>query len=69
MTKPELGDRVRDRVNGFEGMVTGRAEYLYGSTQILVTPTEAPTEGKPPLNVWLDEDRVEMVSEGDVTRS
>ena len=53
-----LGDKVKDRINGFTGIVTGRAEYLYGCVQVLVAPTVIGKDGKHPDSVWLDEDRV-----------
>jgi hypothetical protein len=56
-----LGDRVRDRINGFEGIVTGRAEYLFGCRQVLVAPTVLGEHGKVPESCWLDEDRVALV--------
>lgn len=33
-----LGDKVRDRVSGFEGIATGRYEYIFGCLQYSVTP-------------------------------
>ncbi len=57
----ELGSRVRDRINGFEGVVTGRAEYLFGCRQVLVAPEVLPADGKHPESTWLDEDRVQIV--------
>jgi hypothetical protein len=52
----KLGDRVRDEISGFEGIVTGRAEYLYGCVQVLVNPAEV-KDGSPIAGTWLDEDR------------
>jgi hypothetical protein len=59
-----LGDKVRDRINGFTGIVTGRAEYLYGCVQVLVAPQKTTKEGKRPDSEWLDEDRVEVLKAG-----
>jgi len=56
-----LGDKVKDRINGFEGIVTGRTEYLYGCIRVLVDPTDLDKDGKPREMQWLDEDRVELV--------
>lgn len=33
-----LGDKVKDRVSGFEGIATGRHEYIFGCLQYSVTP-------------------------------
>lgn len=59
----KLGDRVRDRINGFEGIVTGAATYLYGCVQVLVAPEKIASDGKIPESCWLDEDRVEVIAE------
>lgn len=34
----KLGDKVRDRVTGFEGIATHRTEFMNGCVQILVSP-------------------------------
>lgn len=57
-----LGDRVADRINGFTGIVTGRAEYLYGCRQLLVAPEKVGNDGKHPDSVWLDEDRTKVLT-------
>jgi hypothetical protein len=56
----QLGDRVRDRISGFEGIVTGKHEYLYGCRRVTVSPTEL-KEGKRIESDWLDEDQVDLV--------
>jgi hypothetical protein len=56
-----LGDKVRDRINGFTGIVTGRSVYLYGCVHVLVAPTALPADGKHPDSTWIDEDRVEII--------
>ena len=58
----ELGMTVKDRINGFEGVVTGRAEYLYGCIQVFVAPTKLAEGGKYPEGQWLDEGRVQAFS-------
>jgi hypothetical protein len=63
-----LGDRVRCRINGFEGIVTGRAEYRYGCVQVLVAPTKLAADGKCPDSVWFDEERVEVTASEEVKR-
>lgn len=55
-----LGSKVRDRISGLVGTVTGRAEYLFGCVQVLVSPAEV-KDGAPVLGSWLDEGRVEAV--------
>lgn len=42
----KLGDKVRDRVSGFTGVATGRAEYLYTTPTVQVTPEAIGSDGK-----------------------
>lgn len=55
-----LGDKVKDRLSGMTGIVTGRTEYLYGCRSVMVNPGVV-HEGKPVDSTWLDEDRCELV--------
>ncbi len=50
----KLGDRVRDRISGLKGIVTGRHEYLYGCIRFSVTP-ETAKDGKPGETAVFDE--------------
>ncbi len=61
-----LGDKVKDRINGFEGIVTGLAYYLYGCRQVYVAPTSLAEHGKWPDGQWIDEDRVAVVAPDEV---
>ena len=56
----ELGSKVRDRVTGFEGIVTGRYEFLYGCRRYGVQSREL-KDGKPIDSVGFDEDALEVV--------
>lgn len=54
-----LGSPAEDEITGFSGTVTGRAEYLTGCRQYLVTPRcDDPSK----LNEahWFDEDRLKV---------
>lgn len=42
----ELGDRVKDKISGLKGIVTGVFHYLYGCVRICVAP-EGLNDGKP----------------------
>jgi hypothetical protein len=54
-----LGKKVKDRITGFEGIVTGQVEYLTGCNQVLVI-AKATSEGV--INsIWLDEQRIEVI--------
>ncbi len=59
-----LGSKVRDRISGTKGMVIGRAEYLYGSPQILFGYTEIDSNGKISSSDWFDEARFEVIEDG-----
>lgn len=58
--KITLGTKVRDVITGFEGMATGRAEYLTGCVQVCVSPRIG-DDGKVRDSHWFDEDRLEVV--------
>lgn len=56
----QLGQKVRDRVHGFEGIATGVVDYLTGCRQYLVVPP-VDKDGKIRDAHWLDEARLEIV--------
>ncbi len=67
MTKKiEMGDKVKDLISGFEGIATGRSEWLYGCTRITVTPQDL-HEGKPVEAQWFDEEQLEVVARNVIT--
>ncbi len=51
-----LGAKIKDSITGFSGVVTGRAEYITGCRQYLVTAKG--TKGKRGEHEWFDEDRL-----------
>lgn len=57
----QLGQHVRDSVTGFQGVVTGRAEYLFEATTCRIHKTELTTDGKPYDPLWFEEARLEIV--------
>jgi hypothetical protein len=58
--KFELGVTVRDVINGYEGPITGRAQYLTGCTQYLVANSSLDKDGKVQDGYWIDEGRLEL---------
>ena len=58
----KLGQRVRDRMTGIEGIAIVRAEYLYGCTRIGVQPTEV-KDGKPVDTSHFDEPQLEVIGD------
>jgi hypothetical protein len=59
----QLGVRAQDKITGFAGIVTGRAEYLYGCIQYCLVP-EVLIDGKIPDHSWFDEGRVAVIGAG-----
>lgn len=60
-----LGDRVRDTLTGFTGVVTARAEYLTGCNQCLVLP-QAEKTNELKEAVWFDVERLHVEEVGAV---
>ena len=58
----KLGQKVRDVVTGLEGVATAKVEYINGCVQFGVQPPAS--DGKCPDSVYIDHQRLEMVSEG-----
>jgi hypothetical protein len=58
----KLGKKVKDKITGFEGIVTGVASYLYGCDQYLVTPPAK--DGAKVDAYWFDEGRLEVIGQG-----
>lgn len=56
----ELGDPVRDRLTGFEGICGGITELLYGCRRIHIEPKHLDKDGKLPEVMVFDEPRVEI---------
>lgn len=56
----KLGDKVRDRLTGYEGVATARFEYLFGPPAIGVQP-QSLKDGKPAESFTFDEMQLEVV--------
>lgn len=56
----KLGDRVKDMLSDFEGVVTARSEFLYGCVRVQVT-SRGLHEGKPIEPYWFDEPQLEVI--------
>jgi hypothetical protein len=57
----DLGDKARDVVTGFEGIVSVRSEFLFGPARVGLTPITLDKDGKPQDIVSFDELRVKRV--------
>lgn len=64
----KLGDEVRDKISGFEGVIVARTEYLWGCVQYAVASRRLKDSGEVLDWLWLDVDRVEIVQREEATR-
>jgi hypothetical protein len=62
-TTIQLGDRVRDRITGFEGIVIGITDWLYQCRRPIVQPAGL-HDGKTIESQSFDEDQLEIVEAG-----
>jgi hypothetical protein len=64
--KIELGQKVKDKITGFTGVVTGRTEYITGCEQLLVQP---PTKNDGAFTEprWFDVDRLDVIEQEKVS--
>ncbi len=58
-----LGDRAKDKVSGFTGIVVGRTEWLHGCVRVTIQPEEM-KDGKPIEPMTFDELQLELVAAG-----
>jgi len=56
-----LGQRIRDRLSGLEGVAIARVEYLTGCTQYAVLPDRKADDNDVPSCIYLDWQRFEIV--------
>ena len=56
-----LGQKVRDRISGLEGIAVARAEWLYGCSRVVV---QAPVnkDHEIPDGQWVDEPQLEVIA-------
>lgn len=63
----ELGDKVRDKVTGYEGIATSKTEFLNGCIQVEVTPKiKRGSNPKPEdiVGMGIDIQQLERVGDG-----
>lgn len=56
--KFSLGEKVKEKITGFEGVVMSQAAYISGCTQYGVMSTELDTEGASKSWIYYDENRL-----------
>jgi hypothetical protein len=57
-----LGKEGKDKITGFQGIITGRIQWLYGCDQYCIVPKAK--DGEIKGGEWFDEGRVEVVGNG-----
>lgn len=60
--KFNLGDRVRDQITGFEGIVTSRSQWINNCNTYGVQPTTL-KDGAPMERAHFDEPQLDLVEE------
>ena len=63
MSKLKLGQEAKDKITGFQGIITGQATYLTGCDQYALQP-KCDKPGTYPDANWFDEGRIELIGEG-----
>lgn len=58
-----LGNKVKDKVSAFTGIVTARHEFLNGCVRYTVTP-KVDKKGELREEKWFDEQQLEVVGDG-----
>lgn len=62
--KVKIGQRVRDSISGFEGIVVAKTSYLYGCERVGVAPEYLDDDGETISWHWFDEPQVEVIGDG-----
>lgn len=60
----KLGQKAKDKVTGFTGIIIGVVDYLYGCKQYGIVPQVKKNAEKVEGAVWFDEGRIEILGKG-----
>ena len=60
----ELGDRVKDQISGFEGVVVARTDWLYQCRRFAVASEKPDKDGKPLEGQWFDGPQLSVLKKG-----
>ncbi len=60
----ELGDRAKDPITGFSGIVTAITTWLHGCIRITIEPEKLDKDGKPQEGRSFDQTQVVLVKKG-----
>lgn len=64
----KLGDKVKDSITGFSGIVVARTEWLNGCARITVQPEKTDKDGKVPETHTFDEPQLTVSKEAKYQR-
>jgi len=64
MEEEVLGKLGKDKVTGFEGVITARAKHLYGCDTLFLTAKVKDNKREDSGNGWYDKGRIEIIGEG-----
>lgn len=64
MEKIKLGDRVKSKISGFQGVVTAWDEFFNGNIRLQVTPDRLKESGEQIEYEWFDDVDLEVVERG-----
>jgi hypothetical protein len=60
----ELGQKAEDKITGFYGTITGRAQYLTGCDQYCLAPPIRQGINEVQKSEWFDEGRIKILGPG-----
>lgn len=60
----KFGDKVKDIISGFTGIVTGKAQYMTGCNQTLVSQQDSAAKAEA---AWFDDSRLKVVKQSAVS--
>lgn len=63
-----LGVRVKEKVTGFSGVITGRTQWLTNCNTYIVQPEGLKEDGTPKENHQFDESRLDLIDEKPVMK-
>lgn len=62
MAVPKLGDRARDRVTGYTGIVVAETKWLNGCVRLSIQPEELDKDGKVRDSTTFDIEQLDIVA-------
>jgi len=61
MKKIKLGDKIRDKITGLEGIATSKVEFLNGCVQYSIQPQGLTKDGTPKEPDFVDDQQIEII--------